>query len=61
MAFDIDMIRKYYTSLLIQVEITHTKMRKILTLAEKILYTHLNVASSHATYLRGKGLGIVFS
>ena len=41
MPFDIDMIRAYYATLADKVAAAKAKLDRPLTLAEKILYTHL--------------------
>lgn len=54
MAFDIEMIREYYTTLADKVSAVRAKLDRPLTLAEKILYVHLDEASPLQHYNRGK-------
>jgi aconitate hydratase len=54
MVFDIDMIRAHYESLPKKVEQVTRKLGRPLTLAEKILYTHLHPDSPLHMYNRGK-------
>ncbi|MEO0776390.1 MAG: aconitate hydratase [Bacteroidota bacterium] len=54
MPFDIDMIRAYYATLADKVAAAKAKLDRPLTLAEKILYTHLHPASPLGHYDRGK-------
>ncbi len=54
MAFDIEMIKAYYESLPVKVEKIKKKLKRPLTLSEKILYTHLHPDSSLKNYKRGK-------
>ncbi len=53
MAFDIEMIRKLYTSLPARVEAARKMVGKPLTLTEKILYSHLVEALPGKPYERG--------
>jgi aconitate hydratase len=53
MAFDIEMIRKLYTSLPARVEAARKMVGKPLTLTEKILYSHLVEALPAKPYERG--------
>ena len=54
MAFDIEMIKGYYNSLTAKIEAAKTKTGRPLTLAEKILFSHLHADSPMADYGRGK-------
>ena len=54
MAFDIDMIRAHYEAFPKKVEQVTRKLGRPLTLAEKILYTHLHPDSPLHVYNRGK-------
>jgi len=53
MAFDIDMIKKHYASLPTKIEAARKKLGRPLTLAEKILYAHLDKNSSLEEFKRG--------
>jgi len=53
MAFDIDMIKAHYESLPAKVEAARKKLGRPLTLAEKILYSHLHPESPLKSYKRG--------
>ena len=54
MAFDIDMIKEAYASFGSKVDAARTELGRPLTLAEKILYTHLHEESPLKNYQRGK-------
>ncbi|MDF1699102.1 MAG: aconitate hydratase [Saprospiraceae bacterium] len=54
MAFDIDMIKAHYESLGEKLLVVKEVLGRPLTLAEKILYTHLNPESPLKNYARGK-------
>ena len=54
MAFDIDMIRRVYEAYPTKLEKARKKLKRPLTLAEKILYTHLHPESKLKNYKRGK-------
>ncbi|MEL6864310.1 MAG: aconitate hydratase [Bacteroidota bacterium] len=54
MPFDLNMIRAHYESLPAKVEKVRTVLNRPLTLAEKILYTHLHQESPLKNYNRGK-------
>ena len=54
MAFDIDMIKSHYETLGEKLAVVKEKLNRPLTLAEKILYTHLNPESELKDYTRGK-------
>ncbi len=54
MAFDIDMIRSYYKELPSRISSIRGKLNRPLTLAEKILYSHLHGDSPLESYQRGK-------
>jgi len=54
MAFDIDMIKGFYDSLPQKIEAARKTLGRPLTLAEKILYSHLHPDSPLQTYSRGK-------
>ena len=54
MAFDIDMIKKVYADLPGKIEKIRAKLGRPLTLAEKILYSHLHKDSPLNNYGRGK-------
>ncbi len=54
MPFDIDMIRDHYKTLDSRVKAAKEKLNRPLTLAEKILYTHLHQESPLQGYNRGK-------
>ncbi len=53
MAFDIDMIKKYYETLADKVEKAKAHLGRPLTLAEKILYAHLHEDSPIQNFKRG--------
>ncbi|MEM6378686.1 MAG: aconitase family protein, partial [Bacteroidota bacterium] len=53
MPFDIDMIKAHYESLPAKVEAARKELGRPLTLAEKILYTHLHQESPLQSYKRG--------
>lgn len=53
MTFDIDMIKAHYASLPEKIEKIRAELKRPLTLAEKILYTHLHNDSPLANYKRG--------
>ncbi len=54
MAFDIEMIKAHYESLPAKVEKLRKRLKRPLTLTEKILYTHLHKESPLKKYKRGK-------
>jgi aconitate hydratase len=54
MAFDLDMIKKVYERYPERIEAARKIVNKPLTLAEKILYTHLWEGNAKARYNRGK-------
>ncbi len=54
MAFDIDMIKKVYEELPAKLEKVRKKLKRPLTLSEKILYSHLHPDSKLKKYKRGK-------
>ena len=54
MAFDIEMIKTFYESLPAKVEKVRKRLKRPLTLTEKILYTHLHSESRLKNYKRGK-------
>jgi len=54
MAFDLDMIKKYYETLADKVDQAKAHLDRPLTLAEKILYAHLHEDSPLQNYGRGK-------
>jgi len=54
MPFDMDMIRKHYETLGARVADVKASLNRPLTLAEKILYTHLHPESPLQAYSRGK-------
>ena len=54
MAFDIEMIKAHYASLPARVEEARKTLGRPLTLADKILYTHLHPESPLQQYNRGK-------
>ena len=54
MAFDIEMIRKVYKKYPKAIEAARKATNKPLTLAEKILYTHLWDGMAKDSYVRGK-------
>lgn len=54
MVFDIDMIRKVYASFPEKIEAARQAVGKPLTLAEKILYTHLWDGKAKHAFERGK-------
>ena len=54
MAFDIEMIKAYYESLPSKVEKIKKRLKRPLTLSEKILYSHLHPDSNLKNYKRGK-------
>ena len=54
MAFDIDMIERVYSNIKERVDAAREITGKPLTLAEKILYSHLWDGKSNKAYIRGK-------
>lgn len=54
MAFDIEMIKKVYENVVARVDAAKTLTGKPLTLAEKILYSHLWEGTPSQTFTRGK-------
>jgi len=54
MAFDIDMIKSHYETLGEKMLVIKEKLGRPLTLAEKILYSHLHPESELQDYARGK-------
>jgi len=54
MAFDIDMIKAHYETLGEKILVAKEKLGRPLTLAEKILYSHLHEESPLQDYARGK-------
>lgn len=54
MPFDLDMIAAYYESLPAKVEAARKMLGRPMTLAEKILYTHLHAESPLQEYAKGK-------
>ncbi len=54
MAFDIDMIKAHYAALPAKIEAIREKLNRPLTLAEKILYSHLHPDSELQDFKRGK-------
>ena len=54
MAFDIEMIKSYYETLGEKMLVIKEKLNRPLTLAEKILYSHLDQESPLKNYNRGK-------
>jgi len=54
MPFDIDMIKAFYQALPEKVKEARARLNRPLTLAEKILYTHLHPESPLQRYTRGK-------
>ncbi len=54
MAFDIEMIKAHYETLADSVEKARKRLKRPLTLTEKILYTHLHPESKLKKYKRGK-------
>ena len=53
MAFDIDMIKNHYANLSTKLDQVKAKLNRPLTLAEKILYAHLNEESPLKSFKRG--------
>src|SRR6516225_797899 len=54
MAFDIDMIRKVYSEMPSRIENARKQLGRPLTLAEKILYSHLHSDQKFENFERGK-------
>ncbi|GGG60038.1 aconitate hydratase [Bizionia arctica] len=54
MAFDIDMIKKVYSTMAERVDVARKIVGKPLTLSEKILYTHLWDGTPTTAFVRGK-------
>ena len=54
MAFDIDMIKNVYSTMGERVEIARKLVGRPLTLAEKILYSHLWEGNPTKAFTRGK-------
>ncbi|MCC6181637.1 MAG: aconitate hydratase [Bacteroidia bacterium] len=54
MAFDIEMIKKVYANMPSRIEAARKTLGRPLTLAEKILYSHLDASFEVKNYLRGK-------
>ncbi len=53
MAFDIEMIKNHYANLSIKLNEVKAKLKRPLTLAEKILYAHVNAESPLKSFTRG--------
>ena len=53
MAFDIEMIKKVYANMPARIEAARKNLGRPLTLAEKILYSHLDVSTELKDYPRG--------
>ena len=53
MAFDIEMIKKVYANMPARIEAARKNLGRPLTLAEKILYSHLDVSTELIDYPRG--------
>jgi aconitate hydratase len=54
MAFDIDMIKKVYENMPSRIEAARKQLGRPLTLAEKILYSHLHADQKSENFERGK-------
>ncbi|HRG00555.1 MAG TPA: aconitate hydratase [Bacteroidia bacterium] len=54
MAFDIEMIKKVYANMPARIEAARKSLGRPLTLAEKILYSHLDASFEAKNYERGK-------
>ncbi|MEO1418779.1 MAG: aconitate hydratase [Bacteroidota bacterium] len=54
MVFDLDMIKKMYAALPEKIEAARTMLGRPMTLAEKILYTHLHPEVALRSFTRGK-------
>ena len=54
MAFDIEMIKQVYANMPVRIEAARKMLGRPLTLAEKILYSHLDGALPSGAYERGK-------
>ncbi|MEO1807537.1 MAG: aconitate hydratase [Bacteroidota bacterium] len=54
MVFDLDMIKKMYAALPEKIEAARTMLGRPMTLAEKILYTHLHPEVAPQAFTRGK-------
>src|SRR6056297_542397 len=54
MAFDLDLIRNYYSKLSSQLEIARTELGRPMTLTEKILYSHLYNTERPRDFIRGE-------
>ncbi len=54
MAFDLDLIRNYYSKLSSQLEIAKKELGRPMTLTEKILYSHLYNTEKPRDFVRGK-------
>src|SRR3954470_5021502 len=54
MAFDLEMIKKVYSLMPQRIEAAKKLIGKPLTLAEKILYSHLDEGAASKVYERGK-------
>jgi len=53
MIFDLKMIREFYTQFPARVDAAKAKLKRPLTLSEKILFAHLHSDSPTADYKRG--------
>ena len=53
MAFDIEMIKKVYANMPARIEAARKNLGRPLTLAEKILYSHLDASTELKDYPRG--------
>ncbi|MDF1570204.1 MAG: aconitate hydratase [Bacteroidales bacterium] len=53
MAFDLDLIQQYYSSLAAQLEAVRAKLNRPMSLTEKILYTHLYNSGDLKEFQRG--------
>jgi len=54
MAFDIEMIKKVYANFPVRIQAARAAVGKPLTLAEKILYTHLWAGKANNNFYRRK-------
>ena len=61
MAYDIDIIKKLYDNIKTRVDTAREITGKPLTLAEKILYSHLWDGTSNKAYVRGKDYCLLYT
>ena len=53
MVYDFEMLQKFYDNFVIKVDVVYKRLKRPMTLAEKILYAHLDHAEQMIDYKRG--------